>query len=80
MSGFYGNAIVAMLEVRSLRALKPVFPGDTVHVRAEVTACDCDDTRSRYGQLHVDYSVRNQRDEEVMHFTQIMLARRTQAD
>src|ERR1700734_1352210 len=35
MSAFYGNAIVALVEIASLRALKPVLPGDTVHVRAE---------------------------------------------
>jgi hypothetical protein len=30
----------------------------------------------KYGTIHVQYSVRNQRDEEVMAFLQIMLARR----
>src|ERR1700676_2689962 len=36
MSGFYGNAITALVEIRSLRALKPVIPGDTLKVHAEV--------------------------------------------
>src|ERR1700756_475384 len=48
MSGFYGDAIVALLEVRSLRATRPVTPGDTIHVRAEVTECDVDPERPRY--------------------------------
>ena len=30
----------------------------------------------KYGTVHVNYSVRNQREEEVMVFLQIMLARR----
>jgi acyl dehydratase len=77
MSGFYGDAIVALLEIRSLRALKPVAPGDTIHVLAEVSACELDQERPRYGELHVDYAVRNQRDDEVMRFLQIMLARRS---
>src|ERR1700681_4490702 len=36
MSGFYGNAITALVEVKSLRALKPVTAGDTLKVHAEV--------------------------------------------
>lgn len=75
MSGFYGNAVVALMEIVSLRALKPVIPGDTVHVKAEVLELR-DGTNPKYGELHVGYSVRNQRDEEVMAFRQVMLARR----
>ena len=75
MTGYYGDGIVALLELRSVRALKPVLAGDTIRVRAEVTACDPGDN-PRFGRLEVTYSVRNQRDEEVMVFEQIMLAKR----
>lgn len=75
MSGFYGNAIVALLEIKSLRALKPVLPGDTVKVHAEVVELSAG-SNPKYGTLHVNYSVRNQKEEEVMTFLQIMLARR----
>jgi 3-hydroxybutyryl-CoA dehydratase len=75
MSGFYGNAVVALLEVRSLRALKPVIPGDTLKVHAEVTEVAAGEN-PRYGSITVNYSVRNQRGEEVMTFLQSMLARR----
>lgn len=75
MSGFYGNAIVALLEIQSLRALKPVIPGDTVKVHAEVVELG-ESSNPKYGSLHVRYSVRNQREEEVMCFLQIMLAKR----
>jgi acyl dehydratase len=75
MSGFYGNAITALVEIRSLRALKPVIPGDTLTVHAEVVELAAG-TNPKYGTVHVNYSVRNQREEEVMVFLQIMLARR----
>lgn len=75
MSGFYGNAIVALIEVEGLKALKPVTPGDTVRVRAEVAALRPGDN-PKYGFLQVNYSVRNQHDEEVMVFKQSMMARR----
>jgi 3-hydroxybutyryl-CoA dehydratase len=77
MSGFYGNAIVALLEIRSLRALKPVFPGDTLKVDARVTEVTPAD-KPRYGSITVNYSVRNQKGDEVMTFLQSMLARRRQ--
>src|SRR5690606_6643472 len=36
MSGFYGDAVVALLGVDGLRAKKPVFDGDTIRVVATV--------------------------------------------
>ena len=78
MTGYYGDGIVALLEVQSLRALKPVMAGDTISVRAEVVGCDAGDN-PKYGTLSVAYSVRNQRDEEIMQFTQVMLAKRATA-
>jgi 3-hydroxybutyryl-CoA dehydratase len=75
LSGFYGNAIVALLEIRTLRALKPVVPGDTLKVHAQVTEATPGES-ARYGAITVNYSVRNQREEEVMTFLQSMLARR----
>jgi 3-hydroxybutyryl-CoA dehydratase len=75
MSGYYGNGIAALLEIRSVKATKPVLAGDTIHVVAEVLSVEPGES-PRYGQLEVNYSVRNQRDEEVMVFQQLMLARR----
>jgi acyl dehydratase len=75
LSNFYGNSIVALVEISSLRAMKPVLPGDTVHVQAEVVALK-PGNKPKYGEITVNYSVRNQRDEEVMCFLQVMLARR----
>ena len=75
LSNFYGDAIVALIEVQGLRALKPVKPGDTLYVRAVVASKQVGDN-PKYGTLAVDYSVSNQEDTEVMQFRQIMLARR----
>ncbi len=79
LSGFYGDAIVALIEVQGLRALKPVVPGDTLHVRAVVANKEPGDN-PKYGTLAVDYSVINQEETEVMKFRQIMLARRELAE
>lgn len=80
LSGFYGDAITALIEIRSLKATKPVVAGDTLRVHAEVIELSAG-KNPRYGTIGVDYSVRNQRDEEVMVFQQYMLARRdTQSD
>ena len=78
LSGFYGDAITALIEIRSLRATKPVIAGDTLTVRATVIELTAGDN-PKYGTLGVEYSVRNQRDEEVMIFQQYMLAKRRQA-
>jgi acyl dehydratase len=75
MTGYYGNGIAALLEIRSVKATLPVVSGDTIHVVAEVLSLETGES-PRYGQLEVNYSVRNQRDEEVMVFQQVMLARR----
>jgi acyl dehydratase len=73
-SGFYGDAIAALVEITGLKASRPVFAGDTLHVVAVVTGIEA--TGDKYGTLAVTYSVRNQADEEVMTFLQSMLAKR----
>ena len=75
LSGFYGNAIAALLECQDLKALAPVRPGDTIRVRAEVVGTECGQN-PKYGTLSVDYHVLNQEDVEVMTFHWVMLARR----
>jgi 3-hydroxybutyryl-CoA dehydratase len=78
LSGFYGNAIVALLECQDLKALAPVRPGDTIRVRAEVASTE-PGANEKYGKLSVDYHVVNQDDVEVMSFHWVMLARRRTA-
>ena len=79
LSGFLGDAIVAFLECQGLRALAPVRPGDTIRVRAEVAEA-IPGSKPHYGILHVDYTVLNQKDEEVMRFRMVLLARRETPD
>jgi acyl dehydratase len=79
LSGFLGDAIVALLEVESIKALKPVYPGDTVRVHVRTVACE-PGSNPRYGTLRFDYSVRNQNDVEVMTVTMVMLARRREPE
>lgn len=75
LSGFLGDAIVAFLECQSIKALAPVYPGDTVHVRARVAEAN-GSKNPKYGTVRIDYSVINQKDEEVMQFRHVLLARR----
>ena len=72
--GWYSDAVVALLECRSLKALAPVKPGDTISVRATVR--DVVAVKPKYGELHVEYDVINQHEESVMRFDWIMLAHR----
>ena len=75
LSGYLGDAIVALKGIDEMRALAPVFAGDTLHVRAELT--EVDGSRSpKYGTISMLYSVVNQRDETVMTFIQTMLAKK----
>ena|ERR1700742_1548409 len=75
MTAFYGDSITALIEIQQLRALKPVIAGDTVKVHA--TVADLTSGKNpKYGTISVDYSVLNQREEQVMSFRQVMLARR----
>jgi 3-hydroxybutyryl-CoA dehydratase len=75
LSGFLGDAIVAFLECQGLRALAPVRPGDTIRVRAVVAEAEAG-RKPHYGTLRIDYTVLNQKDEEVMRFRMVLLARR----
>ena len=75
LSGFLGDAITAFLECQEMRALAPVFPGDTIRVRAEVAAAE-PGKNPKYGTLRLDYTVMNQKDEGVMRFRMVLLARR----
>lgn len=74
LSGFYGDAIVALIEITGLKASAPVFAGDTLHVVATVVEHAA--SGPKYGTLGVAYSVHNQSEVEVMTFLQTMLAKR----
>lgn len=75
LTGYYGDAIVALVEIGALKALKPVKPGDTIRVRAELQSAETGE-KPKFGTIEMLYTVLNQRDEAVMQFQQVMLAKR----
>jgi 3-hydroxybutyryl-CoA dehydratase len=79
MSGFYGDAITALIEIQELRATKPVVAGDTLKVHAAVIELS-PTHNAKYGKVGVNYSVVNQSGDEVMNFRQFMLARRRKTE
>ena len=66
-TGIFGN-VRAWLGVDAVRALAPVYIGDTI--RPEVTLVEARETkRDDQGVWTLDYTVKNQHDETVMTFT-----------
>ncbi|WP_322098400.1 MaoC family dehydratase [Nakamurella alba] len=74
MTGWYGNAVRALLGIDGLRAKKVVLAGDTLHVVGTVLVAEVNGS-GRSGAVTVGYSVRNQHDDEVMFFEQKNLMR-----
>lgn len=70
----YGDAILAFLGADNVRAVAPVFIGDTIHVVATVTSSRSSKDPTR-GIVSLKYVVRNQRDEDVMSFDFTLLFR-----
>jgi len=55
--------------VDQLRWLKPVFPGDTLHLRGEVTAMKPSQSKPDRGVITTRYELRNQKGEMVLTMT-----------
>ena len=72
LAGIGGDAAIAWLGVDDLRMLKPVKLGDTVRVIVDVKAQQST-SNPRKGVQVWRYTVRNQRDEEVMAFDYKMM-------
>jgi len=62
--------------VDELRWLKPVYPGDTLHVRGKIVDKTPSRSKPHIGSLRTETIVTNQNDEPVMRFTSIVLIRR----
>ena len=62
--------------VDELRWLKPVYPGDTLHVRGEVLEKTPSRSKPDIGSFRTRTTVTNQHDEPVMRFTSIVLIQR----
>ena len=62
--------------VDNLRWLKPVFPGDTLHVRSKIVEKTPSRSKPQIGSFRSDTVVTNQDDVPVLTFTSIVLIRR----
>ena len=62
--------------VDNLRWLKPVFPGDTLHVRSKIVEKTPSRSKPEIGSFRSDTVVTNQDDVPVLSFTSIVLIRR----
>ena len=62
--------------VDELRWLKPVYPGDTLHVRGTVVDKTPSRSKPEIGSFRTETIVTNQDDDPVMRFTSIVLMRR----
>jgi acyl dehydratase len=62
--------------VDELRWLKPVFPGDTLHVRGTIIERRPSRSKPEIGSIRTETIVTNQHEEPVMRYTSIILMRR----
>ena len=65
--------------IDELRWLKPVYPGDTLHVRATIEEVRASRSKPEIGSFRSATTVTNQAGEKVMTFTSIVLMRRRPA-
>lgn len=74
-SGFFGDSVIAWLGMDQMRLPRPVLPGDTIYVHAEVLE-QATTSKPHRGRIVVHYDVTNQRDEQVLTFTSGFLMHR----
>ncbi len=65
--------------IDELRWRRPVFPGDTLHVRGRIVDKTPSRSKPEIGSFRSDMTVTNQDDQPVMTFTSIVLIRRRPA-
>lgn len=66
--------------IDELRWLKPVYPGDTLHVHGEIVEKTPSRSRPEMGSFRTRTTVSNQDGAPVMRFTSIVLIRRRRAE
>ena len=62
--------------VDELRWLKPVFPGDTLHIWSKIVETRPSRSKSEIGSFRSECTVKNQHGEPVLRFTSIVLIKR----
>jgi acyl dehydratase len=71
-----GQAGLGSPGIDELRWLKPVYPGDTLHVRGKIIEKTPSRSKPHMGSFRTETTVTNQNDVPVMRFTSIVLIRR----
>jgi acyl dehydratase len=66
--------------IDELRWLKPVYPGDTLHVRGKILEKTPSRSKPQIGSFRTQTTVTNQHDVPVLTFTSIVLIRRRPQD
>jgi acyl dehydratase len=66
--------------IDELRWKRPVYPGDTLHVRGKIVQKTPSRSRPEMGSFRTETTVTNQHDQPVMTFTSIVLIRRRPSD
>jgi acyl dehydratase len=66
--------------IDELRWRKPVYPGDTLHVRGTIVEKTPSRSKPEMGSFRTHTVVTNQDDQPVMTFTSIVLIRRRESD
>lgn len=75
-----GQAGLGSPGIDELRWLKPVYPGDTLHVRGIIVDKTPSRSKPEIGSFRTETTVTNQDDVAVLRFTSIVLIRRRPAD
>ncbi len=73
--GFYGDSIIAWLGLENMRMPRPTKIGDTIRVELEVKE-KRETSKPERGICIITYTVKNQRDEDVMIFDCLQLLHR----
>ena len=75
-TGLWADASMGSPGMEEVRWFKPVRPGDTLTVRAEVTSSEASKSRADIGRTGMLYQTFNQDGEEVMRWRTIHLLKR----
>ena len=75
ISGFYGDSIIAWLGLENMRIPRPTMIGDTIRVELEIKE-KRETSKQERGIGVVKYTIKNQKDEDVMIFDCLQLMHR----
>jgi acyl dehydratase len=74
------QAVLGSPGIDELRWLKPVYPGDTLHVHGKIVELRPSRSKPEIGSFRAENTITNQDDVPVLRFTSIVLIRRRPED